>query len=280
VEVINTVSEMTNTARRLKASGTTTGFVPTMGYLHEGHLSLVRLSRKETASTILSIFVNPTQFGPKEDLEKYPRDTEGDLEKCRNEGVDIVFLPEPYDMYPAGYGTYVDVEGVTAGLCGRSRPGHFRGVATVVNKLFNIVGPDKAYFGQKDFQQTAVIRRMVMDLNMAVDVVVAPTVREPDGLAMSSRNAYLNPDERRAAPVLHHALESARNLVEKSQMSTDALTAHILEKLREEPLIKPEYVEVVSPENLIPLSHTEKGAVIAIAVRIGGTRLIDNIIIS
>lgn len=279
MEVIRTVSEMAEAAKRLKASGVTTGFVPTMGYLHEGHLSLVRISRKETDSTTLSIFVNPTQFGPKEDLEKYPRDIDGDLEKCRSEGVDIVFMPETGDMYPAGYGTYVTVEGVTASLCGRSRPGHFRGVATVVAKLFNIVQPDKAYFGQKDFQQTAVIRRMASDLNIAVEVVVGPTLREPDGLAMSSRNSYLKPDERRAAPALYRALESARMLGEKSAISTVALTAHILEKLKEEPLIEPEYVEVVSQENLEPLTNMGSGAVIAAAVRIGGTRLIDNIII-
>lgn len=271
---------MTEAARRLKASGVTTGFVPTMGYLHEGHLSLVRLSKRDTGSTILSIFVNPAQFGPKEDLEKYPRDTEGDLEKCRREGVDIVFMPEPADMYPKGYGTYVNVEGITSGLCGRSRPGHFKGVATVVAKLFNIVQPDKAYFGQKDFQQTAVIRRMVKDLNMAVEVVVGPTLREPDGLAMSSRNAYLKPEERRAAPALYHALESARTLGQKGGMSTEVLTAHILGKLMEEPLIEPEYVEVVSRENLEPLLRIGSGAVVAAAVRIGGTRLIDNIIIS
>lgn len=271
---------MIEAARRLKASGVTTGFVPTMGYLHEGHLSLVRLSKRGAGSTILSIFVNPAQFGPKEDLEKYPRDTEGDLEKCRREGVDIVFMPEPADMYPKGYGTYVNVEGITSGLCGRSRPGHFRGVATVVAKLFNIVGPDIAYFGQKDFQQTAVIRRMAMDLNMAVEIVVGPTLREPDGLAMSSRNAYLKPDERRAAPALYRSLESARLLCEKGGVSTEMLTSYILGKLREEPLIEPEYVEVVSHENLEPLPHTGGKAVIAAAVRIGGTRLIDNIIIS
>jgi len=280
VEVIKTVSEMAEAAGRLKASGVTTGFVPTMGYLHEGHLSLIRLSKKDTAFTTLSIFVNPTQFGPKEDLEKYPRDTEGDLEKCRNEGVDIVFIPEPGDMYPAGYGTYVNVERITDNLCGRSRPGHFKGVATVVAKLFNIVGPDKAYFGQKDFQQTAVIRRMVRDLNMAVNVMVAPTVREPDGLAMSSRNAYLQTDERRAASTLYRALESARILHNNGEKSTDSLTVHILGMLREEPLIELEYVEVVSPDNLEPLQNTDGGAVIAAAVRIGGTRLIDNIIIS
>jgi len=279
VEVIKTVSEMAEAARRLKASGVTTGFVPTMGYLHEGHLSLVRLSKKDTAFTTLSIFVNPTQFGPKEDLEKYPRDTEGDLEKCRNEGVDIVFMPEPGDMYPAGYGTYVNVEGITDNLCGRSRPGHFKGVATVVAKLFNIVRPDIAYFGQKDFQQTAVIRRMVRDLDMAVDVMVAPTVREPDGLAMSSRNAYLQPDERRAAPTLYRALESARILHNNGEKSTDSLTVRILGMLREEPLIELEYVEVVSPETLEPLQNTGGGALIAAAVRIGSTRLIDNIII-
>ncbi len=279
MEVIRTVTEMTVATRRLKASGVATGFVPTMGYLHEGHLSLVRLSQKNTGSTILSIFVNPTQFGPKEDLEKYPRDIEGDLEKCRKEGVGIVFMPEPGDMYPVGYETYVNVEGITDGLCGRSRPGHFKGVATVVAKLFNVVQPDKAFFGQKDFQQTAVIRRMVIDLNMAVDVVVAPTVREPDGLAMSSRNAYLKPDERHAAPALYRALESARLLAEKSDVPTDMLTSHILEKFREEPLIEPEYVEVVEPDNLKPLLHTGSSAVIAAAVRIGGTRLIDNVII-
>ena len=271
---------MTVAARRLKALGETTGFVPTMGYLHEGHLSLVRLSKKGASSTILSIFVNPTQFGPKEDLEKYPRDTEGDLEKCRSEDVDIVFMPEPGDMYPEGYGTYITVDGITSNLCGRSRPGHFKGVATVVAKLFNIAQPDKAYFGQKDFQQTVIIRRMVRDLNMAVEIVVGPTLREPDGLAMSSRNAYLKPDERRAAPALYQALESARLRCEEGGVSTDLLTAQILEKLRKEPLIEPEYVEVVSPENLEPLSHTGGGAVIAAAVRIGVTRLIDNIIIS
>ena len=274
--VIEKVEKMAAVSRKLRGGGKTIGFVPTMGYLHEGHLSLVGLSKAQADVTVVSIFVNPTQFGPNEDLGRYPRDAEGDLKKCKESGVDIVFFPEAARMYPEGYSTYVDVERVSEGLCGTSRPGHFRGVATVVAKLFNIVKPDKAFFGQKDFQQTVVIRRMVKDLNMDIEVVVGPTMREPDGLAMSSRNVYLAPAERAAAARIYAALSAAKALYASGERDAGRLKATVREILEQEPLIRPEYIEAVDLD-MRPAETAGGNTVIAVASRVGNTRLIDNI---
>ena len=279
MQVIGKVEEMAAASRELRRAGKTIGFVPTMGYLHEGHLSLVGLSKARADLTVLSIFVNPTQFGPNEDLGRYPRDAEGDLQKCKDNGVDVVFFPDAAGMYPEGYCTYVDVEAVSEGLCGSSRPGHFRGVATVVAKLFNIVKPDRAFFGQKDFQQTVVIRRMVKDLNMDTEVVIGPTLREPDGLAMSSRNVYLAPGERAAAASLFAALSAAKELYASGERDAGRLKARVYEILAGEPMVRPEYVEAVDID-MRPARVAGDDTVIAIAARLGNTRLIDNIPLS
>ncbi|MGA2191761.1 MAG: pantoate--beta-alanine ligase [Nitrospirota bacterium] len=276
---IKTVGEMAKVAGELKCSGLTIGFVPTMGYLHEGHLSLIRRAKKECDYALVSIFVNPSQFGPQEDFSNYPRDMEGDLAKCRHEDVKVVFTPEAGDIYPDGFSTSIEVGKVSEGLCGALRPGHFRGVATVVTKLFNIIRPDKAYFGQKDFQQTLVVKKLAADLNLQTEIVVAPTVREPDGLAMSSRNAYLTQQERAAAAKIYRSLASARSLRESGERRPDVLEQKVRGSLTEEPLIKVEYVSVVDPEGDKILRNVRDGAVIAAAVRIGRTRLIDNIVI-
>ena len=279
MQVITTVSDMAERARELRASGKTIGLVPTMGYLHDGHLSLVRLARKENDVVMLSIFVNPAQFGPGEDLDRYPRDFDGDVQKCRYEDVSIVFAPEPSDMYPEGFCTNVSVDKLSDLLCGASRPGHFKGVATVVAKLFGIVRPHRAYFGRKDYQQTIVIKRMASDLNMDVEVLAGQTVREPDGLAMSSRNAYLVGNERMAAAKVYRALASARGLREAGETRTDILISKVREVLKEEALIKVEYISLVDPDDLHALKDVSGKAVMAVAVRIGKTRLIDNMLI-
>ncbi|RLC94817.1 MAG: pantoate--beta-alanine ligase [Chloroflexi bacterium] len=264
-------------ARRLIT--TSVGFVPTMGYLHEGHLSLVRRARAENNVTVVSIFVNPAQFGPSEDFAQYPRDSERDLALLDREGVDLVFMPSAEEMYPRGFSTWVDVEGVTDRLEGAARPGHFRGVATVVAKLFNIVEPTRAYFGQKDAQQAVVIRKMVDDLNMNLEVVVAPTVREPDGLAMSSRNTYLGPEERQAALVLWRSLNLARDLWSKGERNAEAVRGQMAALIQREPLARIEYVSIAHPETLEELTELNQPALVSLAVRIGQTRLIDNIIL-
>jgi len=264
-------------ARRLIT--TSVGFVPTMGYLHEGHLSLVRRARAENSVTVVSIFVNPAQFGPSEDFAQYPRDSERDLALLDREGVDLVFMPSAEEMYPRGFSTWVDVEGVTDRLEGAARPGHFRGVATVVAKLFNIVEPTRAYFGQKDAQQAVVIRKMVDDLNMNLEVVVAPTVREPDGLAMSSRNTYLGPEERQAALVLWRSLNLARDLWSKGERNAEAVRGQMAALIQREPLARIEYVSIAHPETLEELTELNQPALVSLAVRIGQTRLIDNIIL-
>lgn len=257
------------------------GLVPTMGYLHDGHLELVRRAKADNDHVAVSIFVNPTQFGPNEDLARYPRDVQRDLDLLRAEGVDLVFAPSAGEMYPPGYGTYVEVENVTATLEGARRPGHFRGVATVVCKLFNIVQADRAYFGQKDAQQTVVIRRMVRDLDLPIEVVVAPTVREADGLAMSSRNVYLDPAQRAAAPVLYRALTHAQHLWNDGERNADVLRAAIDQILRTEPLAKVEYVSVADPITLTEIDERiERGALVSLAVRFGTTRLIDNVVLN
>jgi pantoate--beta-alanine ligase len=255
------------------------GLVPTMGYLHEGHLALVRRARAECASVGVSIFVNPAQFGPQEDLARYPRDLERDLRLLEPAGADVVWAPEAAEVYPPGYQTYVTVEDAAQPLEGAVRPGHFRGVATVVAKLFNAFAPERAYFGQKDAQQVAVIRRMILDLNFPLEIVVCPTVRESDGLAMSSRNTYLQPEERRAAVVLYRALCAARDAFERGVREAEALRAAMREYLAAEPRAQTEYVSVADPDTLRELDRADRDALLSMAVRIGKTRLIDNFVL-
>ncbi|HKH44857.1 MAG TPA: pantoate--beta-alanine ligase [Thermoanaerobaculia bacterium] len=254
----------------------TTGFVPTMGALHEGHLSLVRLARERAARVVVSIFVNPTQFGPKEDFSRYPRQPEKDAEMLAAAGCDLLFLPEVETIYPPGSSTFVEPGGPAEGLEGTLRPGHFRGVATVVCTLLNLVRPDVAVFGKKDGQQLAVVRQMVRDLAIPVDVVAAETVREDDGLALSSRNAYLSPEERRAAPVLYRALRAAEQAIAAGERRGDEVRQAMLEILENEPLARIEYAEVVDAETFRPVDTLTGSLVLPLAVRIGGTRLIDN----
>ncbi len=257
----------------------TLGLVPTMGFLHEGHLALVRRARAENEAVAVSIFVNPTQFGPGEDLARYPRDLPRDLRLLEDAGVDLVFAPEASEMYPPGFSTAVEVGEVTRGLEGAVRPGHFRGVATVVCKLFNIVQAERAYFGQKDAQQAVVIQRMARDLNFPTEVVVVPTVREPDGLALSSRNTYLSAEERAAAPVLYRALESARLAWEQGERDAEALRRHVHATLAREPRAEVDYVSVADPRTLVELDRVDGEALVLLAVRIGRTRLIDNLLL-
>lgn len=279
MKIFKTISEMRDYSREMRGAGETIGFAPTMGYLHEGHISLFKAAKSGNTKAVVSIFVNPTQFGPAEDLSTYPRDLEGDLNKCEMASVDAVFIPEARDMYPDGYSTYVDVSGVTAVMEGARRPGHFRGVTTVVAKLFNTVMPDRAYFGQKDYQQTVVVRRMAQDLNMSTEIVVLPTVREPDGLAMSSRNAYLSPRERAAALTIYRALSSARNLYDAGERNTNALKSKVRDVAEAEPLVELEYAEVADAGTLAPLGEIDGKAVLAVAARVGNTRLIDNVLL-
>ena len=279
MKLARTVAEARAALAEARTRGESIGFVPTMGYLHEGHLALIRRARAENGFVAVSIFVNPTQFGPNEDFGRYPRDLPRDLELCRGAGVDLVFAPEAAEMYPPGFQTYVEVEELSRGLCGASRPGHFRGVATVVTKLFNIIGPDRAYFGEKDAQQLRVIKRMVLDLNLPVTIVAVPTVREPDGLAMSSRNTYLAPEERRAALVLYRALSSAEEIFGRGERRAGAILARMREIIEAEPLARIDYVAVVDDETLAPVEEIDRPVLVALAVFIGRTRLIDNIML-
>jgi len=279
VKVITSIPEMQECAMRLRSEGKIIGFVPTMGYFHEGHLSLMRRARSECDIVVVSIFVNPIQFAPGEDYERYPRDVERDLRMAESVGVDIVFCPSVEEMYPDGYATYVHVEGLTEGLCGAFRPGHFRGVTTVVAKLFNIVMPHKAYFGEKDYQQLVVIKRMVKDLNFPIEIVPCPTIRENDGLAMSSRNVYLSQDEREAALSLYRSLMAAKALFDGGERDASVLKKVVEEGLRSSELVKPQYVEVVDAETLKPIERIERDAVIAVAAFVGKARLIDNVIL-
>ena len=255
----------------------TLGLVPTMGALHAGHLALVERARAENSAVAVSIFVNPTQFGPNEDLARYPRDLPRDLRMLEAAGVALVFVPTVDEIYPEGFSTSVEVEGMARVLEGAARPGHFKGVATVVCKLLNIVDAERAYFGQKDAQQTVVVRRMARDLNMRTEIVVVPTVREPDGLALSSRNAYLGPAERAAAPVLYRALQAARSAWDAGERDAHALRGAMSAVLAREPLARVDYVSVADPWTLVELEHVTDGALLSLAVRIGRTRLIDNL---
>jgi pantoate--beta-alanine ligase len=278
MRVVRTLEEMRQARAALTGS---VGFVPTMGYLHEGHLSLVRRARSECQHVVVSIFVNPTQFGPGEDYQRYPRDEARDLALLEREGVDLVFVPSAAEMYPEGFATWVEVSGpLTERLEGASRPGHFRGVATVVLKLFNLVQPHRAYFGEKDAQQLLVVRRMVADLNLPVEIVPCPTVREPDGLAMSSRNVYLSPEERTQALALSRALELARRLVREEGLRDAAELRRRLEDfLRRSPGVGLDYVSVAHPETLAELERIEGPALVLLAARVGPARLIDNALI-
>jgi pantoate--beta-alanine ligase len=275
MQVINTITEMRQARKELKK---TLGFVPTMGYLHEGHLSLVRQARAENKIVAVSIFVNPTQFGPKEDFKNYPRDTKRDLAMLEP-FTDIVFMPSNEEMYPADYDSWVEVKGITDVLEGAARPGHFRGVSTVVTKLFNIVAPTKAYFGQKDAQQVAVIKKMVKDLNMNLEVVTCPTVRELDGLAMSSRNTYLSPEQRRSAPVLYHALLLAKERAAQGEWDALAIRKEMTKHIQKEPLADIEYISIADNETLKEIRRIKYPALVSLSVKFGRTRLIDNIVL-
>ncbi len=277
--VIKSPLEVSNILAKVKKQGKFIGFVPTMGALHEGHLSLIRQARKDTDIVVVSIFVNPTQFGPKEDLNKYPRPLSKDLALCRKEKVNFVFCPKPQDMYSRDFSTFVNVGGLSEVLCGKSRPGHFRGVATVVTKLFNIVQPDIVYFGEKDAQQAIIIQRMVRDLNIPVKVRVMPTIREKDGLALSSRNAYLTKDERKDALVLSQALNLAKLLIKNGSRDSGRIISRMWHLIKKKKSAKIDYIEIVDPQNLKPLKKISGNCLIALAVWIGKTRLIDNILI-
>lgn len=276
MKVIEKIDDMKRVRRELAEP---VGFVPTMGYFHEGHLALVRRARAENPSVVVSIFVNPTQFGPQEDFTSYPRDTEHDLALLEKENTDIVFMPSVNEMYPPQFNSWVEVSQITERLEGASRPGHFRGVTTVVAKLFNIIQPTRAYFGQKDAQQAIVIKKMVADLNMNLEIVTLPTVREPDGLAMSSRNTYLNPQERQAAKVLYQALSLAQQLWSQGETDAQHLRQEMLALIQKQPLATIDYVSIADAETLDELDRVKSPALVSLAVRIGSTRLIDNIML-
>jgi pantoate--beta-alanine ligase len=259
--------------------GKTIGFVPTMGALHEGHLSLVKRAKQENDITVVSIFINPIQFGPSEDFNRYPRDVDGDMEKLQIEGVDIIFMPEISSIYPGGFSTYVEVEKISERLCGAFRPGHFRGVATVVTKFLNIVNPTRAYFGQKDFQQTIIVKQLVKDLDIGVDIVVCPTIRERDGLAKSSRNVYLDKKQREASKVIYKCLAEASGLIKSGIINAGHIKEAMYDILLKEPAVSGiDYAGVYDPITLDELSEIKKDALLAVAVKIGATRLIDNML--
>lgn len=278
MEIIRTPRIIQDTCKKHLIKGRTIGFVPTMGALHEGHLSLIKRAKMENDITVASIFINPIQFSPSEELEKYPRDIENDTIKLRKEEIDVLFLPDNNLMYASGFSTYINVDIISEKLCGRFRPGHFKGVATVVAKLLNIVSPTRAYFGQKDFQQSVIIRRMVKDLNLNVDIVACPTIREHDGLAMSSRNSYLDEEQRKAAPVLYRCLKKASDTIKSGIISTEQIKELMSGVLSEEALVRQiDYASVYHPETLEEVKDIKGEVLIAAAVRIGNTRLIDNI---
>ena len=280
MQVITTIKDMHAFSKAIKADGKSIGFVPTMGAMHEGHMSLVRSSIKENDVTVASIFVNPTQFGPTEDFNKYPKDHKGDMEKFSNIGVAAVFLPDVSEMYPKGFSSFIYVGGIGGILCGASRPDHFNGVATVVTKLFNIVMPDRAYFGQKDYQQTVVIKKLVRELGFDINIVACPIVREEDGLAMSSRNSYLSDEERKAALILNKALEYGKGLMLSGREDkADPIKEKMGAFIKAEPLVTIEYIEIVGTEYLEKIKEVKTPAVILLAAKVGTTRLIDNLLV-
>lgn len=280
MKVVKTIQEVRDQVSIWRKEGFSIGFVPTMGYLHEGHQSLIRKSAEQNDRTVVSVFVNPIQFGPNEDLEAYPRDLERDKAAVEEAGGDLIFNPEPSEMYPDHFTSFIDTTETTELLCGAVRPIHFRGVCTVVGKLFNIVLPDRAYFGQKDAQQLATIRRFVRDLNFPVEVIACPIVRESDGLAKSSRNTYLNPAERQAAVILSKSLNLGREAIEQGERDAKKVIAVITASLQSEPLARIDYVEVVDFENIQRVERIAGETLVAIAVYIGKTRLIDNFVIT
>lgn len=273
------IKQVREQVRNWKKDGLTVGFVPTMGYLHEGHGSLMEKAVKECDKVVVSVFLNPIQFGPSEDLDAYPRDFERDCKLCESKGVDLVFHPENEEMYAPDFCTYVDMNSLTSNLCGKTRPTHFRGVCTVVSKLFNIVTPDKAFFGQKDAQQLAVIRRMVRDLSIDVEIVGCPIIREADGLAKSSRNTYLNDDERKAALILSKTVRLGQNIIKNGEKNANTVLQKMKENINTEPLAKIDYVQAVDGITMEDVNEITKGVLVAMAVYIGKTRLIDNFIV-
>ena len=279
MKIVGTVKEVREQVKEWKKQGLSVGFVPTMGYLHEGHKSLMDAARKGNDKVVVSIFVNPMQFGPTEDLATYPRDLDHDAALCESAGVDLIFHPEAEEMYEKDFCSFVDMTGLTEGLCGKTRPIHFRGVCTVVNKLFNIVTPDHAYFGQKDGQQLEVIKRMVRDLNMDIEIVGCPIVREEDGLAKSSRNTYLSPEERKAALILSKTVALGKELA-KTEKDANKVVEAMKKNIETEPLAKIDYVEAVDALSMAPVEKLEGTCMLAMAVYIGKTRLIDNTLIN
>lgn len=280
MKIAGTVAEVREQVKQWRKEGLTVGLVPTMGFLHEGHKSLIDRAVKENDRVVVSVFVNPTQFGPNEDFESYPRDMDKDSALCEAAGASLIFHPEPSEMYLDGYSTFVDMSTLTGGLCGKTRPIHFRGVCTVVSKLFNIVTPDRAYFGQKDAQQLAVIRHMVRDLNFGIEIVGCPIIREEDGLAKSSRNTYLNAEERAAATILSKALKEGKAVLESGERDAAKVKQIVTDKINSEKLSKIDYVEIVDWNNLEPVEKVMDDVLCAVAVYIGKTRLIDNFIFS
>ena len=274
--ISESVQEVRNVTANWKKRGFSVGLVPTMGYLHPGHISLIERARKENDMVVVSIFVNPIQFGPNEDLDKYPRDMAHDREVCEKAGAELIFAPQPSEMYPCENLAFVDIRGLGDGLCGAKRPGHFRGVCTVVSKLFNIVLPDRAYFGEKDAQQLAIIKRMVKDLNFGTMIVSCPIVREPDGLAMSSRNLYLSPEERKAALSVSRSLSGAKELMRNGEKNAVKIRETIVAGISAEPLARIDYAEIVDSADLRPVEKIDKPVLAAVAVYFGKTRLIDN----
>ena len=279
MKIVETVKEVREQVKEWKKQGLTVGFVPTMGYLHEGHKSLMDAARKDNDKVGVSIFVNPMQFGQTEDLATYPRDLDHDAALCESAGVDLIFHPEPEEMYEKDFCSFVDMTGLTEGLCGKTRPIHFRGVCTVVNKFFNIVTPDRAYFGQKDGQQLAVIKRMVRDLNMDIEIIGCPIVREEDGLAKSSRNTYLSPEERKAALILSKTVALGKELA-KTEKDANKVVEAMKKNIETEPMAKIDYVEAVDALSMEPVEKLEGTCMLAMAVYIGKTRLIDNTLIN
>ncbi len=281
MKVVKRIGEMMDLSEQYRNEGKTIGFVPTMGYLHEGHLSLFRIARKKSHILVVSIFVNPLQFGPNEDFKEYPRDLERDLKLCEKENVDIVFVPDEKEMYPDDFSTYVEVKNLDEELCAKFRPGHFRGVTTVVLKLFNIVKPHLVVFGLKDAQQYFIIKRMVRDLNLDIQIIPGPTIREEDGLAMSSRNVYLNEEERKQAVVLYKSLMLAKNLIENGEKKPDKIIKEMEKYILDNAnLARIQYIQIVDTKNLKPVNEIKGEVLVALAVFFGRTRLIDNVIIS
>jgi len=280
MEVIRSIETMQNRARQLRSEGFTIGFVPTMGFLHEGHLSLIELAKANSDFVVMSIFVNPTQFGEGEDFEDYPRDFDRDRKLAQDHGVNLIFYPEAKELYPEDYRTYITVEDLSKKLCGASRPTHFRGVTTIVTKLFNIVQPDIAVFGRKDAQQAIILKKLVRDLHLPVQIMTAPIVREEDGLAMSSRNTYLSADERQQALALNQSLQTAKKMVESGTQDSNIIIEEIRSQWKDKPAISEDYISVVDVQNLEPIAQINQPALIAVAAYVGTTRLIDNIIVN